>query len=87
MHSQQALLNIPSEFSKHLELRGCTKVTAECYLHDLSFYFIHLNKNIWSVSKMLGHSKLETTAKYLRSLDVIDDFSDEYQNAFRAVLS
>jgi hypothetical protein len=44
-------------------------------------------KNVWLVSKMLGHSKLETTLKYLRSLDVIDDFSDEYQNAFGGILS
>jgi site-specific recombinase XerD len=51
MHSQQALLNIPSEFSKHLELRGCTKVTIECYLHDLSFFIRHLNKNILEVER------------------------------------
>jgi hypothetical protein len=36
---------------------------------------------------MLGHSKLETTVKYLRSLNVLDDFSDEYQKAFSGILS
>ena len=87
MHSQQALLNIPSEFSRRLELSGYTKVTVDWYLHDLRFYFKNLNKNVWLVSKMLGHSKLETTVKYLRSLDVIDDFSEEYQNAFGGILS
>ena len=52
MNSSQALLNIPSEFSKHLELRGCTKVTIECYLHDLSFFVRHLNKNILEVERL-----------------------------------
>ncbi len=51
MHSPQLLLNIPSEFSKHLELRGCTKVTINYYLHDLSFFNRHLNKNILEVER------------------------------------
>ncbi|MFB0545166.1 MAG: phage integrase N-terminal SAM-like domain-containing protein [Asgard group archaeon] len=51
MHSQQALLNIPSASKKHLELSGCTKVTIDCYLHDLRFFIRHLNKNILEVER------------------------------------
>ena len=48
MDSLQPLLNIPLEFSKHLELRGCTKVRIKCYLHDLGCFIGHVNKgNDW----------------------------------------
>jgi hypothetical protein len=59
MHSPQALLNIPSEFSNHLELREVTKVTIECYLHGLSFFTRHLSKNVLKVERVyipLSHS-------------------------------
>jgi integrase/recombinase XerD len=68
MDSPQPLLNIPSEFSKHLELRGCTKITIDCYLHDLSFFNRHLNKNILEVKRSdiqnyLFHLKYEHSYK------------------------
>ncbi len=76
----------------HDVVRDCAfKVGLYGYPHLLRHSFAaHLyknTKNIWLVSKMLGHSKLETIVKYLRSLDVIDDFSSEYQNAFVGILS
>ena len=76
----------------HDIVRDCAvKVEIHCYPHLLRHSFsanlYKRTKNVWLVSKMLGHSKLETTARYLRSLDVIDDFSDEYQNAFGGILS
>ncbi len=70
---------------------SAAKVGIHCYPHLLRHSFsanlFKKTKNIWLVSKMLGHSKLETTVKYLRSLNVLDDFRDEYEEAFKGVLS
>lgn len=54
--------------------------------HTFSAHLYKETKNIWLISKMLGHSKIETTVKYLRSLNVLDDFSAEYENAFKEIL-
>jgi len=73
-----------------LEIIG-NKIGIHLYPHLLRHSFAanlyKRTKNIMLVKKMLGHSKIETTGKYLRSLNVLDDFSGEYQEAFSNILS
>jgi len=54
--------------------------------HTFAAHLYKETKNIWLVSKILGHSKIETTVKYLRSLNVLDDFTAEYEKAFNEIL-
>jgi len=73
-----------------LEIIG-NRISIHLYPHLLRHSFAanlyKRTKNIMLVKKMLGHSKIETTVKYLRSLNVLDDFSNEYQEAFSNILS
>jgi len=90
-HLEERLFQIVKRQIQEVVERAAAKVGIHCYPHLLRHSFsanlFKKTKNIWLVSKMLGHSKLETTVKYLRSLNVLDDFRDEYEEAFKGVLS
>lgn len=55
--------------------------------HSFSANLYRKTKNIMLVSRMLGHLKLETTVKYLRSLNILEEFFNEYQESFSNILS
>jgi len=91
LQPQDKLIQLVPRMINDIVGRYSKQVGIHCYPHLLRHSFAanlyKRTKNIWLVSKMLGHSKLETTVKYLRSLNVLDDFSDEYQKAFSGILS
>jgi len=91
LQPQDQLIQLVPRMINDIVGRHSKQVDIHCYPHLLRHSFAanlyKRTKNIWLVSKMLGHSKLETTVKYLRSLNILDDFSDEYQKAFSGILS
>jgi len=91
LQPQHQLIQLVPRMINDIVGRYSKQVGIHCYPHLLRHSFAanlyKRTKNIWLVSKMLGHSKLETTVKYLRSLNILDDFSDEYQKAFSGILS
>ncbi len=89
LDSEEQLFSLVPRMINDILNKYSKRIGSHIYPHLMRHTFAaHLykeTKNIWLVSKMLGHSKIETTVKYLRSLNVLHDFSAEYENAFNEI--